>query len=47
MTLKKQIKEKVERKGGNEIKDVEMRQSMWLNECKFEEESLKKNGTRK
>ncbi len=24
------------------IKDVEMRQNKWLNECKFEEKSLKK-----
>ncbi len=46
--LKKQIKEKVEtvQKGNEEmkanVKDVEMRQNKWLNECKFEEESLKK-----
>ncbi len=46
--LKKQIKEKVEivEKGDEEmkasVKDVEMKQNKCLNECKFEEESLKK-----
>ncbi len=50
--MKEQIKEKETVQKGDEemkanVKDVEMRQNKWLNECKFEEESLKKNGTRK
>ncbi len=46
--LRKQIKEKVETvlKENEEmkasVKDVEMRQNKWLNDRKFEEESLKK-----
>ncbi len=46
--LRKQIKEKVETvlKENEEmkasVKDVEMRQNKWLNEHKFEEESLQK-----
>ncbi len=46
--LKKQIKEKVEtvQKGNEEmkasVKDVEMRQNKYINECKAEEESPKK-----